>query len=527
MFGQISKRVNGACGWAATVAIVGVLTANANMALAQCESTQREYIEASDRGASDMFGNSVAISGNVAVIAANQDDGNTGAAYVFRHDGNQWVEEAKLTASDATQGDFFGGSVGIDGDLIIVGAWKNEGEAGGDLREAGAAYVFRYDGANWNEEIRLLAHDTRRFDRYGVSVAISGNVVVVGASYDDDPNLGTQFNSGSAYIYRHNGANWNLDNKVTASDAAGDDLFAATSAASGDVIVLGCYNDNALTGAAYVFRYDGANWAEETKLMASDATAGDLFGVSVAASNDAIAVGAWKNEGEGGGDLREAGAAYIFRFDGLDWSEEARLLAGDARRFDRFGASVAIDGDMALVGASFDDDPLLSGVLNTGSVYVYRHDGANWNWEAKLVASNPVAGDHFGNAAAISGPIAMIGSREHDAAGFDSGAAYAYTGISDCNGAGGLDLCEMVANPGLDADNNGILDECESAGEPGDLNCDGEINAFDIEPFLSALFDPAQYAIQYPDCDINLADINGDGTVDAFDIEPFLGILFP
>ena len=224
-------------------------------------------------------------------------------------------ESAKLLASDGAEGDFLGWSVVINGNTVVVGAIDDDDNG----IDSGAAYVFERDQGgigNWGQVTKLLASDGTTLDRFGNSVAISGDTVVVGAPSDDDK---------------------------------GED-----------------------SGATYVFERDQGgigNWGQGAKLLASDDAAADRFGVSVAISGDTMVVGA-VFDGDNGID---SGSAYVFERDqgGTDnWSQVTKLLASDGAEGDAFGFSVAINGDTVVVGADFDDD----NGINSGSAYVFERN---------------------------------------------------------------------------------------------------------------------------------------------------------
>jgi hypothetical protein len=258
---------------------------------------------ASDGAASDFFGSSVAVSGEVAVIGASSNDNDNGeaagAAYVYRYDGTGWVEEQKLLASDGEAVELFGSSVAVTGDVALIGANLDDdnGEA------AGAAYVYRYDGTSWVEEQKLLASDGTSRDFFGRSVAVTGNVALIGANGD--------FPNGSAYVYRYDGTSWVAEQKLLPSDGSGSNRsFGESVAISGNVALIGAQwdDDNGNnSGAAYVYRYDGTSWVEEQKLLASDGTPFDTFGDSVAISEGVAVIGAERHGDNGGG--AGAGAA--------------------------------------------------------------------------------------------------------------------------------------------------------------------------------------------------------------------------
>jgi uncharacterized repeat protein (TIGR01451 family) len=202
----------------------------------------------------DRFGRSVAIDGDTVVVGAyNADLGDiigAGAAYVFTLDGSIWTEQQKLSASDKAGGDYFGRSVAIDGDTIVAGAYR--ADPGGS--NAGAAYVFTRTGSTWTEQQKLTASDKAENDYFGRSVAISGETVVVGA-YNAD--LGDITDAGAAYVFTRTGSTWTEQQTLTASDAAAEDRLGLSVAISGDTVVVGaCAADPGgvdRAGAAYVF----------------------------------------------------------------------------------------------------------------------------------------------------------------------------------------------------------------------------------------------------------------------------------
>jgi hypothetical protein len=319
---------------------------------------QEQKLLASDGAAKDYFGTSVSISGDVALVGADWDDdkgANSGSAYVFRWNGSNWVEEQKLLASDGVSGDWFGGSVSIDGNVALVGAQGNDDNE----YNSGSAYVFRWNGSNWVEEQELLPSDGAAFDFCGESVSVDDNVALVGAVEDDDKGA----NSGSAYVFRWNGSNWVQEQKLLASDGAASDWFGESVSISGNVALVGAVEDDDNgdeSGSAYVFRWNGSNWVQEQKLLPSDGAAYDWFGVSVSISGNAALVGAE-------GDYGKSGSAYVFRWNGSNWVEEQKLVASDGAYYDYFGTSVSISSNVALVGADRNDDKGTS----SGSAYVY------------------------------------------------------------------------------------------------------------------------------------------------------------
>jgi hypothetical protein len=321
-------------------------------------------------------------------------------------------EQFKLVAADAAAGDYFGWSVAIDGDTVVIGA----PEAG----TGGAVYVLRTtdDGATYDEVAKLTASDAAAGDGFGHSVAIDGDTVVVGADGKDSY-------TGAAYVFRTSDG-WDTYGqvaKLTAGDAAAWDGFGWSVAIDGATIVFGAWGKDTFSGAVYVFRTSdgGATYDEVVKLTASDAAAsdaatGDQFGISVAIDGDTVVVGA------SGGD-----AAYVFRTSdgGVMYGQVAKLTAADAASYDYFGVSVAIDGGTIVVGDFVDD----GGGFPSGAVYVYRTSdgGATYAQVAKLTASDGASMDFFGGPVAIDGGTIVVGAPEDDDGGESSGSAYVYS----------------------------------------------------------------------------------------------------
>ena len=325
---------------------------------------QQDKLVAADGAASDIFGISVSVSGDYAIVAALYDDDNgpnSGSAYIFAPNDvicSDWDEAAKLTASDGADLDYFGKSVSISGDYAIVGAY-GDGDSGS---YSGSAYIFKRDGTSWSQQAKLLAADGYTGDYFGRSVSISGDYVIVGAYGDDDNGSG----SGSAYIFYYDGESWSQQAKLTASDGAASDAFGVSVSISGDYAIVGAPWDDdngSYSGSAYIFFFDGTSWSEQAKLTASVGAANDYFGVSVSISGDYAIVGA--NRDDDNGD--KSGSAYIFERSGTNWSEQAKLVASDGAASDYLGISVSISGDYAIVGACYDDD----NGTDSGSAYMF------------------------------------------------------------------------------------------------------------------------------------------------------------
>ncbi|MEX2214306.1 MAG: PQQ-binding-like beta-propeller repeat protein [Phycisphaeraceae bacterium] len=318
--------------------------------------------------------------------------------------------ETKLTASDAAAGDQFGFSVAVSGNTAIVGAFGDD-DAGFN---SGSAYLF--DATTGNQLFRLTASDAAAFDEFGRSVAISGNTAIVGAPGNADAGNA----SGSAYLFDITTGNQLF--KLTASDAAGTDVFGTSVAISGNTAIVGARQDDdggSQSGSAYLF--DITTGSQLFKLTASDAALGDQFGNSVAISGNTAIVGAVLDDDDGG---FSSGSAYLF--DISTGNQLFKLTASDAAGSDFFGSSVAISGNTVIVGAHLNDDA----GSQSGSAYLF--DITTGNQLFKLTASDAAAGDQFGNSVAISGNTAIVGAfRDDDPGRSDSGSAYLFSSNSD------------------------------------------------------------------------------------------------
>lgn len=390
------------------------LTSGLEEAWSQCEVEVGQVL-ASDGASSDQVGYSVSVSDQVAVVGARGDDDNgsgSGSAYVLTETTSGWIEEQKLLAGDGAPDDQFGNSVAVSGEVIIVGAFGHG--------EAGAAYMFRFDpgAGGWVEEQKLLAADGTAGDNFGYSVAVSGNVALIGAYGVDDNGV----SSGSAYIFRFDGTRWVEERKLLASDGAPYDFFGVSVALSDGVAVVGAYltdEGEMNSGSAYVYRFNGSTWMEEQKLVASDGAADDRFGGSVAVSGDVVVVGAVQDDDYG----TDSGSAYVYRVNGSVWIEEVKLLPTDGAARDKFGVSVAVSGNLVAIGAYMDDE---NDISDSGSVYGFRFDGLTWVQTEKLVASDAWYADYLGFCVGVSGDATVAGAIQDDNKGNNSGSVYVF-----------------------------------------------------------------------------------------------------
>ena len=311
---------------------------------------------------------------------------------------------------------------------------------------------------------KLLADDGAAGDEFGYRVSVSGDTAVIGAFLDDDKGG----SSGSAYVFvRAADGTWSQQAKLTANDGASGDWFGISVSISGDTAVIGAYNDFELGkgyfGSAYVFvRAADGTWSQQAKLTAADGTNDDRFGFSVAVSGDTALIGA-------DGDDHDSGSAYVFvrAADGT-WTQQAKLTAADRSVGDEFGFSVSVSGDTSLIGAFGDNDK----GHESGSSYVFiRAADGTWSQQAKLAADDGAAGDRFGFSMAVSGDTAVIGACFDNDKGTYSGSAYVFgsaipTGENDIDDdiiPDVVDNCMEVFNPYQeDSDGDGVGDACDN-----------------------------------------------------------------
>lgn len=450
-----------------------------------------EVLVAPDGSAGDELGRSVSVAGAFVVggrwLADPGGLVNAGAARIWRQTANGFVAEGEVTAPDAAPNDEFGVSVGVSAgcDLgdprdasswprLVVGAWTADLPGKTD---AGAAYVFRRDPADgaWAFETKLVASDSAAGSEFGRSVAIEGDRIVVGAWKH-------QQSRGALYVYRLDGAGWTQEAKLLASDGAFGDGLGVSVAIDETRLIAGAWGDDigaaSNRGSAYVFRRDGGAWTQEAKLVASDGASGDEFGRGVAIDGERAIVGSWPFFIDG------PGAAYVFARTGTAWSQEAKLAHPAPSASDSFGFSVAISGDVALVGAWADD---VEGTTNQGSAHLFRRDAGSWSHAHELVRADAQPSAYFGFSVALDGGLAAVGSRLEDIGANTNQGSVSVVCIDP-------DDCLACPAPTL----------------PGDLDGDGAVGAADLAILLGGWSTPK-------------ADLDGDGTTGASDLALLLG----
>ncbi|HEY8378919.1 MAG TPA: hypothetical protein VIK91_20650 [Nannocystis sp.] len=452
------------------------------------------YIKASNTGEDDSFGYSVALSADgqtLAVgatgessalsggdIAAQINNGapNAGAVYVFTREGGTWAQQAYIKAFNPGAGDYFGQSVALsaDGLILAVGAPEEDGipdnPNADTLPGSGAVYVFARDGdGHWSQQAYLKAANAGAGDKFGHHVALSadGKVLAVSAPWEDsaatDPSDDSVTDAGAVYVFEHDAQGWEQQAYLKPAVTQPDATFGAGLALSADgkVLAVGAEREtdnNALyAGGVYIFsrHLPGDPWTQTKHLRSAYTDDGDLFGSSVALSSDGsiLVVGAVYENGGSADDpsdnsVADCGAAYVFVRDPQQgWIEQAYLkpLAIDARI--RFGTvAISGSGDLIAVGAGYErgtsvgvgGDPYATGLKGAGAVYVFRRQGDTWVHHAYVKAPNPGGNDTFGGVAlSAAGDVLAVSARSEDGSAkgvggeFDdftqnSGAVYLY-----------------------------------------------------------------------------------------------------
>lgn len=385
-------------------------------------------LTASDGAPHNWFGWSVAATADVIVVGAPfydelDEEGAIvepaiGAVYVFERSGGEWSQTARLITANEETSAMFGYSVATNGDIIAVGAWKqNVGS------QSGAVFVFERSGGSWVETAMLEPFSGDDQERFGFAVSMSGGVLAVGAPLIDevdDPST-------PAYIFEKGASGSWSGTRLVASDDSIGGMFGYSIAVSGDTVVVGAPHDSTSAtnaGSAYVFERDGNSWTEVAELTDPDADPMDFFGRGVAIDLDTIVVGV---EFGGAPSLFDTGAAHVFeRADGT-WTEAGRLYAADNSVDDRFGAAMAVHGDRLIAGAFNRDDM----GAQSGAAYVFERGASGWSEISKLTSIDGAPGDNLGSAVAVVGDMVVVGSRYDDDDGMDSGSVYVFERLPD------------------------------------------------------------------------------------------------
>jgi alpha-tubulin suppressor-like RCC1 family protein len=372
-----------------------------------------------DIDTNDDFGDAVAVEGNIMVVGAKRDEAtgtSKGVVYIYALSDNTWIFQTKITPSTHQSGDQFGYSVGISGNQVIVGALYSDP---GGMSNSGAAYIFANTSGNtWVEQAQIYASDRSPNDQFGFSVALSGNIAIASTK---QASLAGFDRSGAAYVFANTSANaWVEQSKLTGGTPHVNRYYGQSVAAQGNVVAVGSFRDNHVSssaGAVFIYANSSANiWDLQSILTPGDIASNDEFGNSVSLSGNLLLAGSPGDDVEG--------AAYIFaNTSGNTWAEQAKLEPSDGISQDSFGTTVILSGNNAVIGA-INHDALAS---NAGTAYLFtRSSPTVWVEQEKFLAGDSDIDNKFGTSIGMSGNLLAIGTPFESTGGTGAGAVYTF-----------------------------------------------------------------------------------------------------
>ncbi len=385
--------------------------------------TLQTRLTAGDSPSFDLSGTSVALSADTALVGVPFEDTagspDAGAAYVFVRSGNRWIREAKLSGADISNAALFGTAVALDQNAALVGAPHATLSS---LPSAGAAYVFRRSDSVWTREAKLSLPSPAAQDQFGAAVAIQNQTALIGAPFQDNSGA---VNAGAAAVFLFSDSSWSLQAILADANPVSSANAGAAVALDADSALLGApgpINGSGTLGKALVFSRTGPSWALQTTLSSGEASAEeDGFGSTVALLNNIALIGApFRNTLSG----TASGAAYVFQKSGVLWSRQTRLTSADASAGDRFGTSVALAPSMALIGAP---NRTVATHAGAGVAYLFTASASGWSQQAQLSSAlDSSPDDRFGSTVALQSDTALVGAPQDDTADLDSGSAYVF-----------------------------------------------------------------------------------------------------
>ncbi len=356
-----------------------------------------EYLPVADSAGllSDELGNSVSISGEFAFIGipyANIGaNANQGAVIVYKYENNGWNYFTKLTDATGAGGDAFGYSVCINGNYAIIGSYNDDVGANSNQ---GSATIFQYNGTSWVQMQKVTDPTGAANDLFGSSVSISGNKAIIGSPRDD---FGGQTDKGAAIAYQFNGTNWVFLQLLQDLAISSNDQFGFAVSMSGDNLIVGAPYDEAggsgSSGSIIMYRFNGTSWVEIQQIINSPTGTQERFGYSVSIHNNYAVVG------RPGKSVAE-GDALVYFYNGTSWSLLSTLARPAVAAGDNFGNSVSISGNYILVGAYVDD---IGSSIAEGGVALFTKVGNFWQQLQYITDPAGSANNYMGNSVAIDG----------------------------------------------------------------------------------------------------------------------------
>jgi hypothetical protein len=398
-----------------------------------------------------LFGESIDAEGDTILIGVRFGWGGplrSGSAELYALDDGAWVKQAQFRANDGTRDSYFGWSVALNGDTIAIGAIK----ADATEVDCGAVYVFERSGDTWQQSAKLLGSDTATDDHFGNCVALHGDTLVIGAPYN------TPENYGAAYVFEQDGGVWTQVARFT-SPLPGGQHFAYSAAIDGDTMIIGQPPVSPNRGAAFIYTRQNGVWALDQELEPDLSTPHGEFGYAVDILGDTAVVGCYGSD-----------AAFVYEREAGKWIRVARLAMPAGQFWSAFGLDVAVSDDAIAIGAS---NAYYQGVSDEGAAFVFRKDYGHWSLYARLLPEDP-DGDtgSFGSSVDFSAGRVVVADRSYGYPYSAVGAVWVYDDfLEDCNLNEIVDTCEMAAGLAQDCNGNSVIDACDiPAGLSTDCN---------------------------------------------------------
>ncbi|MFN8692805.1 MAG: hypothetical protein ACK5XX_00145 [Holosporales bacterium] len=370
----------------------------------------------SDTAIADVYGVATAINGDTAVIGAPWDSERAyraGAVYIYKRDAapNGWRLITKIFAPTPAARGLFGSAVAISAGKIIVGA---PGEKKTEAVSVGAAYLYENIQGNWTNAAAVRSVDGRAGDFFGASVAFVGDMLAVGAHLAD----GSAVDAGAVYFFSKNNEGWKQTSKLQPETLKAGTLFGNALAGGDAFLAVGAYGYDVSapgSGAVFMYRVNSGKPVFHSLLETPQKKAFAEFGWSVALSGNRLLVGAPYEDNA----QQATGIAYVYDFDAAAnaWKASTRLVSADKGWNDRFAASVALDGDTAVVGAPF------------GVAFVYNFDAATRSWmqRNRVVGVMPQTDALYSRAVSVAGGYVLVGAPVAQGGNDAAGAAYMFS----------------------------------------------------------------------------------------------------
>ena len=373
---------------------------------------------AADAAQYNYFGLSVAVRGDTAIVGAYGKSDlvrNAGAAYAFTRNSGSWTQQARLGTSTPLIDAYLGATVATNGSYTAAGAPYASVGAQND----GVVYLF--SNATWQQQTILLPNDPDSLSQFGNALAINDNTLFVGAPMHDSFGV----NAGAVYVFTFDGASWVQQQKLIGVDTAPGDRFGSALALNDGWLAVSAplhSSPGSPGGAVYLFEFDGISWVQRYKVGAPDTIAGDRFGSAIALDDGWLAVGVPLHRFVGSA----SGAVYLFEFNGTAWVQRQKFVASDTAGSDQFGSALALENRRLVVGAPLHN----SNGPASGAVYIFERATTTWIERAKLIGSDTNAGDRLGGSISIDGNTILVGAYGDTAAGPATGAAYVFVEVT-------------------------------------------------------------------------------------------------